>query len=108
MFNKNKVFQYDFWFWENKFQAILEVLAYLADYDVSFDEVETIKYGLSNTNSDKNIWYDYFFQGKAHLIKFKLAKDEEEHNIISIQIETSIKLKEKLELIDFCQETFRS
>ena len=105
---KNKSFKYGFWFWSNKLDPILSMLAYLAEYNLWDEEREVIKIGLNGTNDEKNIWFDYLIEGKMYSLGLKFAfDDEEETDMICISIETSIELKEKLESLNSFQCMFK-
>ncbi|MEN8122108.1 MAG: hypothetical protein ABFS35_17295 [Bacteroidota bacterium] len=99
--------KYGFWFWSKKLDPILSMLSHLANYEISKDEREGIKIGLSETDDEKDIWFDYHIKGKVENIELKLAYDNEERSdMVHIQIQTSNELKEKIELLNLFQSMF--
>lgn len=98
-------FEYSFWFFSSKLDAILTMLAELIDYPLCDEEREIIKLELQTTDDEKEIWSEYSFENKRNVILINFAKD---HNadIVFIKIKTSQKFKENLETINMIQELF--
>ncbi|HRG00997.1 MAG TPA: hypothetical protein PKZ75_07770 [Bacteroidia bacterium] len=105
--DKNLI-SYQFWFWTPKLEGILAMLAELAKYQISQDEIEAIKIGLVNTSDEKNNWFDYILYGETYKINLKLAYDTEEGpDMIHINIKTSFELEQKLQALNLFQSMFR-
>lgn len=99
---------YRFWFWSHKLDGILAMLTQLSVYELDDIELEFIKEGLIDTNDELDQWLDYPFAGKKHHLEIKLAYDEQEQSdMIHIQIETKLALKEKLEILNLFQCMFK-
>ncbi len=100
--------EYGFWFWSHKLKGILYMLAQLTKYELDEIKIDTIKYGLIDTNDELNQWTSYRFDGQKNNIEIELAYDAEEStDMIHIKIRTSITLKDKVEALDLFQSMFK-
>lgn len=102
------LFKYRFWFWSNKLNPILSMLAHLAGYDLDEVERQIIKEGLRGTNDEESFWYKFDFIGKEYSLKLEFAFDGEEGSeMIHIRIESPHELRGRLECLDLFQSMFK-
>ncbi len=61
------------WIVEGNVGAFLRHLANVAEYTFDDDDATTIRHGLSATDDEAGVWYDYSFHGERR-IDFALAR----------------------------------
>jgi len=104
----NNKFEYQFWFWSNKLDAILIMLAALIKYELLDVERQIIKSELEITNDENNKWYNYPLAGKEIKLDLKFAYDNEEgKDVIHLIITSSTNLTQQLETLDLFQSLFK-
>ena len=75
----------EFWIFEPNLVWTLLLLSHLAKYDVDSDDLNAIKYGLTSTSKEQNIWWNYQLTGNK-TIDLRFALDEENTEIIFIEL----------------------
>ena len=63
------------WIDEENLLAFLNILAHIVSYDFVTQDWKAIQFGLSGTNSERDVWFEYILPGKLDL-ELKLAKEE--------------------------------
>jgi hypothetical protein len=105
----DKIFEYGFWFWSNKLNGILVILSQYAKYKLDEIEIETIRHNLIGTNNELDRWAHYCFDGSKYRIEMQFAYDDAENSdMIHIKLNSSTDLKEKFEILDLFQSTFKN
>ena len=85
------------WIWETNLRPLVEVLAWLADYELFEGEWDLIRNGVCDTDSDAHPprWFDHEFLGRGR-VAFSLAKNGGS-SVISVRLSAEEPLRTKLE-----------
>lgn len=92
------------WIWKENLLAFLLILSDISFYSFDESDWEAVKYGLTGTSDEQNIWFDYNFAGRIP-ISLKLANDPEE-DLIVYNLSYPDRLKEKLDLLEDIVSSF--
>lgn len=88
----------EFWVFEPNLVWTLYLLSYIAKYDIGSGDLDVVKYDLTATSQEKDVWCTYQLIG-AEQIDLSLAREEEDTDIIFIKVSFDKKLVSQ---IDFC------
>ena len=94
-----------FWFFEENIIPFLLILSETVNYKLESEEISKIKYELTATSDERDIWFEYDFSGIGN-INLRLAKDEENTQIIFVNLKTSTDLIEKIDLAIYIVENY--
>jgi hypothetical protein len=88
----------EFWVFETNLVWTLFLLSHIAKYDIGSSDLEAVKYDLTATSQEKDLWTTYQLIG-TEKIDLRLAREEDNTDIIFIKVSFDKKL---LSQIDFC------
>ena len=88
----------EFWIFEPNLVWTLFLLSYIAKYEIGSDDLDTVKYDLTSTSQEKDLWSTFQLLG-TEKIDLSLAREEENTDIIFIKISFDKRLSAQ---IDFC------
>jgi hypothetical protein len=104
----NSEFEYTFWFWKDKSEMVINLLALLIDYNLVEGELEGIIWDIRVQNSEKLAnWSGGLYYGKKDVIYLKLAKGEDNDQMIYAFIAGKKVLKDRVEFIDLIQNNYK-
>jgi hypothetical protein len=104
----NSEFEYTFWFWKDKSEMVINLLALLIDYNLVEGELEGIIWDIRVQNSEKLAnWSGGLYYGKKDVIYIKLAKGEDNDQMIYAFIAGKKVLKDRVEFIDLIQNNYK-
>jgi hypothetical protein len=104
----NSEFEYSFWFWKDKFEMVMNLLALLIDYDYTDGEIEGMLLDINATDEDKLAnWSGGLHYGKKDVLYIKLAKGADNDQMIYVFIAGKNVLKDRVEFIDLIQNHYK-
>ncbi|GEM_PF-2839804 len=88
----------EFWVYEPNLVWTLLLLSHIVKYNIGSDDLNAVKYGLTSTSQEKDLWWTYQLIGKEK-IDLSFTRKEENTDIIYIKLSFDKKLETQ---IDFC------
>ena len=95
----------DFWFFEPNLVPVLLLLSHIIKYDFDSSDLDAIKYGLTSSSREKNLWWAYQLIGEK-TIDMQFARDDDNTDIIFIQLTFDKALAPQVELCVFMVQDF--
>lgn len=77
----------------------------MCNYDFTSSDLDAVTYGIKNTDSDSNTWFDYTLIGTKR-INLQFSLDSEDAEIIFINVTLDKQFKQELQLLLFMLDTF--
>jgi hypothetical protein len=84
------------WIYEDNLHPFLTVLSWIVEYAFDPDEWMAIRFGIEETNDERNVWYDYEFSGKTSA-QFRIAR-EPGGSVVHLQIKVPESLSSEVKL----------
>jgi hypothetical protein len=104
----NSEFDYTFWFWKDKFELVINLLALLIDFELIEGELEGMLLDIKATENEKMAnWSGGLHYGKKDVLYLKLAKGEENDQMIYIFVAGAKVLQDRIEFIDLIQNNYK-
>jgi hypothetical protein len=104
----NSEFDYTFWFWKDKYEMVMNLLALLIDYEYTDGEMEGTFLDIKATDDDKlALWSGGLFYGKKDVLYIKLAKGADNDQMIYVFLAGKNILKDRVEFIDLIQNNYK-
>jgi hypothetical protein len=101
-------FEYNFWFWRNKFDMVMNLLALLIDYNFMDGELEGMLLEIKATDEENmSEWSGGLYYGKKDVLFIKLAKGSENKDMIYVFIASAKNLSDRIEFIDLIQNNYK-
>ncbi len=95
-----------FWIFDYNLVSLLLILSEIIKYKFDHDDIIAIKYGLTSTSDEKDIWFDYRLTG-IESIFLKFARDDDNRDIIFIDLTTKIELSDKIDFAIYVTDNFK-
>ena len=95
----------EFWVFEPNLVWTLFLISHVIKYDIDSDDLNAIKYGLTSTSKEQDLWWNYQFIGNE-TIDLRFARDEENTDIIFIELSFDKKLSAQIDLCIFVVQDF--
>jgi hypothetical protein len=73
----------------------VQCLGWFVDYKVDESDQIAIEFGLSQTDSEQDNWFDYFF-GDVNQLRFWLAKDPNS-SVVVVRVDASEMMRPRIE-----------
>lgn len=94
-----------FWFFEPNLVPAILLLSHICKYELSTENLDEIKQGLTGTSDERDIWFSYRLSGDKN-INLRLTRDEENTDIIFVELAFDKILIEQIDLCVFTIENF--
>jgi hypothetical protein len=93
------------WIFEQNLKSVLELLAEHAGYDFDPDEWNAVRFGVAETDAERDRWYKYEFTGERR-VAFSLARDSGS-SIINLKVESDPDTESKIETVIWIAQHYR-
>ena len=90
----------DFWIFKNKLTPFLLGVSNIIGYELLVEDIEAIKYGITQTNYEENIWWRFELGNKDN-VSMLFAMDKEDSDILFIKMELQSEFEKLISVVLF-------